>query len=285
MHKDLLLALSNRLAHIQFMLSGLLPERNSKLVHRLNSRGILLLLVFFLPCIISDNFSCSNMTFVNSECMCEFIFVIYQAFTHTALYDEAISDYFRREYSRGISQLPLRYGMNPHQAPAQLYTLRPALPLTGIQLHIYFYQINVQPQNRILIFFYISDLVSVLNGSPGFINLCDALNAWQLVRELKKALGLPAATSFKHVSPAGMHENLLFRCKLSSCVSCRVSGKGLDFKTHIFIFQELQLVSLWAKMRPRWVWWMTCSRISPLSPLHTPEPEVRLLSMHLHFSL
>ncbi|XP_043096492.1 bifunctional purine biosynthesis protein PURH [Puntigrus tetrazona] len=96
-----------------------------------------------------------------------------KAFTHTAQYDEAISDYFRREYSRGISQLPLRYGTNPHQAPAQLYTLRPALPLT------------------------------VLNGSPGFINLCDALNAWQLVRELKKALGLPAATSFKHVSPAG----------------------------------------------------------------------------------
>uniref|UniRef100_A0A9J8C239 Bifunctional purine biosynthesis protein ATIC n=1 Tax=Cyprinus carpio carpio TaxID=630221 RepID=A0A9J8C239_CYPCA len=54
-----------------------------------------------------------------------------KAFTHTAQYDEAISDYFRREYSRGISQLPLRYGMNPHQAPAQLYTLRPALPLTG----------------------------------------------------------------------------------------------------------------------------------------------------------
>lgn len=96
-----------------------------------------------------------------------------KAFTHTARYDEAISDYFRREYSRGVSQLPLRYGMNPHQAPAQLYTTRPALPLT------------------------------VLNGSPGFINLCDALNAWQLVGELKKALGLPAATSFKHVSPAG----------------------------------------------------------------------------------
>ena len=42
-----------------------------------------------------------------------------------------------------------------------------------------------------------------MNGSPGFINLCDALNGWQLVRELKFALGLPAATSFKHVSPAG----------------------------------------------------------------------------------
>lgn len=96
-----------------------------------------------------------------------------KAFTHTAQYDEAISDYFRREYSRGISQLPLRYGMNPHQAPAQLYTPRSALPLT------------------------------VVNGSPGFINLCDALNAWQLVRELKKALEMPAAASFKHVSPAG----------------------------------------------------------------------------------
>lgn len=43
----------------------------------------------------------------------------------------------------------------------------------------------------------------MVNGSPGFINLCDALNAWQLVRELKSALGMPAATSFKHVSPAG----------------------------------------------------------------------------------
>lgn len=45
--------------------------------------------------------------------------------------------------------------------------------------------------------------VSVLNGAPGFINLCDALNAWQLVKELKSALLMPAAASFKHVSPAG----------------------------------------------------------------------------------
>ncbi|KAM8875999.1 bifunctional purine biosynthesis protein ATIC [Synchiropus picturatus] len=96
-----------------------------------------------------------------------------KAFTHTAQYDDAISDYFRGQYSRGVSQLPLRYGMNPHQAPAQLYTLHPKLPLT------------------------------VVNGSPGFINLCDALNAWQLVRELRAALALPAAASFKHVSPAG----------------------------------------------------------------------------------
>ncbi|KAE8580540.1 hypothetical protein XENTR_v10024456 [Xenopus tropicalis] len=96
-----------------------------------------------------------------------------KAFTHTAQYDDAISDYFRKQYSKGTSQLPLRYGINPHQVPAQIYTRGPQLPLT------------------------------VLNGSPGFINLCDALNAWQLVRELKNALGLPAATSFKHVSPAG----------------------------------------------------------------------------------
>lgn len=48
--------------------------------------------------------------------------------------------------------------------------------------------------------------LSVVNGSPGFINLCDALNAWQLVRELKSALGMAAATSFKHVSPAGKRQ-------------------------------------------------------------------------------
>ncbi|KAM9454378.1 bifunctional purine biosynthesis protein ATIC [Clarias gariepinus] len=96
-----------------------------------------------------------------------------KAFTHTAQYDDAIADYFRREFSSGVSQLSLRYGMNPHQSPAQIYTLRPALP------------------------------IKVLNGAPGFINLCDALNAWQLVKELKSALQMPAAASFKHVSPAG----------------------------------------------------------------------------------
>lgn len=96
-----------------------------------------------------------------------------KAFTHTSDYDLAISDYFRKQYSAGVSQLTLRYGMNPHQKPAQLYTTLAKLPLT------------------------------VVNGSPGFINLCDALNGYQLVKELKQALGLPAATSFKHVSPAG----------------------------------------------------------------------------------
>ncbi|XP_058804261.1 bifunctional purine biosynthesis protein ATIC [Phymastichus coffea] len=96
-----------------------------------------------------------------------------KAFTHTAQYDDAISDYFRRQYSQNVSQLSLRYGMNPHQKPAQIFTSLDKLPLT------------------------------VVNGAPGFINLCDALNGYQLVKELKAALGLPAATSFKHVSPAG----------------------------------------------------------------------------------
>ncbi|XP_072174154.1 bifunctional purine biosynthesis protein ATIC-like [Diadema setosum] len=96
-----------------------------------------------------------------------------KAFNHTATYDMAISNYFRQQYSEGVSNLPLRYGTNPHQKPAQLSTFLPKLPM------------------------------EVINGSPGFINLCDAFNAWQLVKELKGALGIPAASSFKHVSPAG----------------------------------------------------------------------------------
>ena len=71
--------------------------------------------------------------------------------------------------------LALRYGTNPQQAPARIYMA------DGAELPI-----------------------SVLNGAPGYINLLDALNAWQLVRELKAALGQPAAASFKHVSPAGV---------------------------------------------------------------------------------
>lgn len=96
-----------------------------------------------------------------------------KAFEHCRLYDTAISNYLRQQYCAGQSQLTLRYGMNPHQKPAQIYNLHGDLPL------------------------------KVLCGSPGFINLCDALNAWQLVQELDESCGLPAAASFKHVSPAG----------------------------------------------------------------------------------
>ena len=72
------------------------------------------------------------------------------------------------------SSLPLRYGTNPQQAPARVFTKDDSeLPII------------------------------VLGGSPGYINLLDALNSWQLVRELKSALIRPAAASFKHVSPSG----------------------------------------------------------------------------------
>ena len=72
-----------------------------------------------------------------------------------------------------MNEVTLRYGMNPQQKEARVYAAFGDLPF------------------------------EVLCGAPGFINLLDALNAWQLVRELKKSLGLVAATSFKHVSPAG----------------------------------------------------------------------------------
>ncbi len=96
-----------------------------------------------------------------------------KAFQHTAVYDDAISHYLRARFPHSHSQLPLRYGVNPHQKPAQIYTMNGELPL------------------------------KVLNGSPGTINLLDALHGWPLVKELKAATGLPAAASFKHVSPAG----------------------------------------------------------------------------------
>ena len=73
-----------------------------------------------------------------------------------------------------MKELALKYGCNPNQKPSRVYMS------DGSELPI-----------------------TVLNGRPGYINLLDGLNGWQLVSELKKATGLPAATSFKHVSPAG----------------------------------------------------------------------------------
>ncbi len=74
---------------------------------------------------------------------------------------------------KNTNKLELKYGFNPHQNPARIYVENDNLP------------------------------INILNGTPGYINLLDALNSWQLVRELKNALDLPAAASFKHVSPAG----------------------------------------------------------------------------------
>ena len=73
-----------------------------------------------------------------------------------------------------MTELELKYGCNPNQKPSKIFMQG------GAQLPI-----------------------TVLNGKPGYINFLDAVNSWQLVRELKAALGLPAAASFKHVSPAG----------------------------------------------------------------------------------
>ena len=72
-----------------------------------------------------------------------------------------------------MTELQLKYGCNPNQKPSRIYMEAGELP------------------------------IEVLNGRPGYINFLDALNAWQLVKELKAATGLPAAASFKHVSPAG----------------------------------------------------------------------------------
>lgn len=97
-----------------------------------------------------------------------------KAFEHTADYDAAISDFFRKQYAAdGHQYMALRYGANPHQKPAAAYVKEGKLPF------------------------------KVLGGSPGYINLLDALNSWPLVKELQRALGKPAAASFKHVSPAG----------------------------------------------------------------------------------
>jgi phosphoribosylaminoimidazolecarboxamide formyltransferase/IMP cyclohydrolase len=72
-----------------------------------------------------------------------------------------------------MKELELKYGCNPNQKPSRVFMTEGELPF------------------------------EVLNGRPGYINLLDALNSWQLVKELKAATGLPAAASFKHVSPAG----------------------------------------------------------------------------------
>jgi len=74
---------------------------------------------------------------------------------------------------RGMNSFTLKYGCNPNQVPARIFAREGELP------------------------------IEVLNGKPGYINFLDALNGYQLVRELKEATGYPAATSFKHVSPAG----------------------------------------------------------------------------------
>jgi len=105
-----------------------------------------------------------------------------QAFSLSASYDSMIASWFTAQLGDDAPvaarvykpEFPLKYGCNPHQKPARiLSSLGSKLPF------------------------------EVLNGVPGYINLLDAANAWQLVKELREATGLAAAASFKHVSPAG----------------------------------------------------------------------------------
>ena len=100
-------------------------------------------------------------------------------------------------------ELELKYGCNPNQKPARIFMKEGELP------------------------------IEVLNGRPGYINLLDAFNSWQLVKELKEATGLPAAASFKHVSPAGaavaveMNETLK-KIKLSPLATAYARARGAD---------------------------------------------------------
>jgi phosphoribosylaminoimidazolecarboxamide formyltransferase/IMP cyclohydrolase len=95
-------------------------------------------------------------------------------------------------------EISLRYGCNPHQLPARVYMKQGELP------------------------------IQVLNSAPGYINLLDSLNSWQLVKELKQTLGLPAAASFKHVSPSG----------------AAVANPLSDVLKRIYFVQDLQLSPL-----------------------------------------
>merc|ERR1719240_1640799 len=123
---------------------------------------------------MTENDGCTTMDFrKNLACA---------AYALTAAYDSAVSEWFAGQVSAPPSshtvqfqvERPLKYGCNPHQLPAGLCSIG------GGKLPF-----------------------QVIAGTPGYINLLDAINAWQLVHELAKATGLPAAASFKHVSPAG----------------------------------------------------------------------------------
>ncbi|MDR1754321.1 MAG: phosphoribosylaminoimidazolecarboxamide formyltransferase [Eubacterium sp.] len=108
-----------------------------------------------------------------------------------------------------MRELELKYGCNPNQKPARIFKEYGELP------------------------------IEVLNGKPGYINFMDALNGWQLVKELKAATGLPAAASFKHVSPAGAAVGLPLsdvlkkiywaeECELSPVACAYARARGAD---------------------------------------------------------
>uniref|UniRef100_A0A915EDP4 Phosphoribosylaminoimidazolecarboxamide formyltransferase n=1 Tax=Ditylenchus dipsaci TaxID=166011 RepID=A0A915EDP4_9BILA len=140
------------------------------------------------------------------------------AFEHTSSYDESITGYMRRQFGGNSTNsspnnrrlIPLRYGTNPHQSQeAELYSSKLICPSkVAISLETHTNQ--------------------MLNGAPGYINILDGLNAWQLVAELTEATGMPAAASFKHVSPAGAALGVPLND--AEAQSCFVSDLGLDSK-------------------------------------------------------
>merc|ERR1719343_467350 len=123
---------------------------------------------------ITDNEGCTTFEFRKN--------VACAAYALTASYDSMVSTWMAKQVTEPPSthtvsfevERPLKYGCNPHQLPAGLCAVG------GGKLPF-----------------------QVMSGTPGYINLLDAVNAWQLVHELAQATGLPAAASFKHVSPAG----------------------------------------------------------------------------------
>lgn len=154
---------------------------------------------------LSSSFEKTGIASVSEETRKQFAL---KAFMHTAEYDTCIQKYFQKQYNSD-SMMELRYGANPHQKPARVYS------------------------NQKLPF-------KVLSGSPGYINLLDALNAWPLVKELKQALNIPAASSFKHVSPAGaaiglpltVEEKIIYgvddMAELSPLASAYARARGAD---------------------------------------------------------
>ncbi|CDW55398.1 bifunctional purine biosynthesis protein [Trichuris trichiura] len=120
-----------------------------------------------------------------------------KAFQWTSFYDSLIADYMRITYLGQKASLSLRYGMNPHQNFARAFPSSPR----AVQLPF-----------------------AVLNGAPGFINILDALNSWQLVSELRKIFNVPAAASFKHVSPAG----------------AAIAGKLSDVESEVYMIDDVE---------------------------------------------
>merc|ERR1719502_1593061 len=160
--------------------------------------------------LLNENEGCTTFDF-RKNCACA-------AYALTAAYDSMVSTWMEKQVSQPPTthtisfevERPLKYGCNPHQLPAGLCAVG------GGKLPF-----------------------EVISGTPGYINLLDAVNAWQLVHELAQATGMPAAASFKHVSPAGAaigmelsdQEKLVFEVKdkeMSPVAAAYVRARNAD---------------------------------------------------------